>query len=1313
MFGKALLGANGTSGGGTPPPVDLTQGLVAHYLLNNNGDDCYGTYDIAPSGGLDFKGDIAFFDGVDDKLLRTITPPTNITLSYWIKPLQSFTRELISYGVNFSNSTYYGIIASYSKVDGNFYFGNGTSWEAILVGSGTCGIGELKHIAITVDNINKKIHLYENGVLTASNITFTGTINFNVGELSIGYSRWASVNDYISFEMSNVRIYNEAKNQTFIDALYAEGYYPKPLPLPTTDGLVAHYPLTGTAEDVWGAGGNETGTEYNGVAFVDESIFKGDRVAKFDGVNDYISQPTSFRLNSTAFSVSCFIKLSASGVIQHIMSDDNSDTVQERTSQIRVNASNQFEVIVFDSANTPYTATHTQTLTTNVWYFVSVTFDNGTMKLSVNNVVQNFTSTVIALNTTSEGQRQSVIGARWRLSLGYVEFLRGYMSNIRIYNTALTQTDIDTLYAEGTDQTVIPTTTGLIAHYKLNSMSLPYTNYGGVTNINDATRGAVTSFDGVNDYVTGSTLFNSWSEATVSLFIKPTYSVATPYRELVRQEHVSYRFLLSFQMLDTVPVLALGCYHDGVYDELEWTIPDYATFCGSWHHIVASIGNGFRKIIVDGVVVASSAISSPIIGSGGVLSIGADASVPSEYFYGSMSKLKIFNRVLSDAEHTSLYTEVNEPSDAVAYYPLTGAVDEVGTYHGTENGTMVYSGEQSGKELSYFDGVNDFIQLPSLGLTNTNDFTLSFFIKLDTQTITNASIFSLLGSIIVDIRLTTGTTTPKIMVAYQSGSWYSGTHPTVLEIGKVYFVAVRYKYGVGFTTTVDDVDAIKSYTGVTNAFAGANRLGCYGSSGGFYFKGNLSDVRVYKRELLNTEITALYNEVDEPIDGLVAHYPLTSWARAQDMWASYDGVENGVLPYLYDAEFGGTPSFDGVDDYIFVGSGLNAFKTSQHTMCAWVKVNANGVTQRIMNNHNRNGASGSTANSGSNIFLWADGKIGANYDVLNNETVTDSNGNQYTSYGIYTTSSMVLTIGKWYHVAYSVNFNSARLYIDGVLDCTASSTQSIQYGTTDDNYSIGALKYDASVNSYLNGKIKDARHYNRVLSDTEIADIYKYEKNFRPIDIDNGLKAYYPLSNNGLDNNYWQADITSNTSVTFDGQSADFSVADARLDQPTYNYGFGNITNFSLAVWGNIPVTGQNTEGGMVDLTRGSRYINVRISAFPNGKVGGAFFRSNTSWSPSVETPTACNDGLWHHYVFTYNGTSMKMYLDGIEVASVAETLATYGTGVVGLLIGDYGEVGDYDFVGKLAKVRIYNTRAVTPEQVAVIYNTEKGDFGL
>jgi hypothetical protein len=69
-------------------------------------------------------------------------------------------------------------------------------------------------------------------------------------------------------------------------------------------------------------------------------------------------------------------------------------------------------------------------------------------------------------------------------------------------------------------------------------------------------------------------------------------------------------------------------------------------------------------------------------------------------------------------------------------------------------------------------------------------------------------------------------------------------------------------------------------------------------------------------------------------------------------------------------------------------------------------------------------------------------------------------------------------------------------------------------------------------------------------------------------------------------------------------------------------------------------------------------------------------------------------DGQWHHLAATYNGTVLRVFVDGVQRASFNVT-ATIGASTLPLMIG-----GDAAFfTGLIDEVRVYN-RALTATQI-------------
>ena len=74
-------------------------------------------------------------------------------------------------------------------------------------------------------------------------------------------------------------------------------------------------------------------------------------------------------------------------------------------------------------------------------------------------------------------------------------------------------------------------------------------------------------------------------------------------------------------------------------------------------------------------------------------------------------------------------------------------------------------------------------------------------------------------------------------------------------------------------------------------------------------------------------------------------------------------------------------------------------------------------------------------------------------------------------------------------------------------------------------------------------------------------------------------------------------------------------------------------------------------------------------------------------------SPSALPANTWSHLAFTYNGSVMRLYVNGVEVANQTRTgSAVVSTGA--LKIGGNAIWGEW-FAGLIDEVRIYN-RALT-----------------
>jgi len=148
-------------------------------------------------------------------------------------------------------------------------------------------------------------------------------------------------------------------------------------------------------------------------------------------------------------------------------------------------------------------------------------------------------------------------------------------------------------------------------------------------------------------------------------------------------------------------------------------------------------------------------------------------------------------------------------------------------------------------------------------------------------------------------------------------------------------------------------------------------------------------------------------------------------------------------------------------------------------------------------------------------------------------------------------------------------------------------------------------------------------------------------------------------------------------------------------------------TNISISLWAN-PV---NTSVDMGILAKGwmenemtDPFYQYAIEINQNGDESYDFYFGNSS--SSLQGPlgsgNGANYGNWEHIVFTYDGSAVKHYIDGVEVRSQTETDALVARG--NLLIIGADAAQNQPFQGSLDDIRIYD-RTLDATEVTALYN--------
>ena len=150
--------------------------------------------------------------------------------------------------------------------------------------------------------------------------------------------------------------------------------------------------------------------------------------------------------------------------------------------------------------------------------------------------------------------------------------------------------------------------------------------------------------------------------------------------------------------------------------------------------------------------------------------------------------------------------------------------------------------------------------------------------------------------------------------------------------------------------------------------------------------------------------------------------------------------------------------FDGVDDFIQLGEPISY---TQHTISTWVKVTNSGSSKTIIDARDGND---------DGIRLRTDASEKIIYE-LNTSDLTSTN-----SY-----------VDEWVHVVATYDGTTQKLYINGALDQSATTSQEVSVTT---NAEIGSRNFSDRAVEFL-GKIDELAIFDRALEEEEVTKIYR------------------------------------------------------------------------------------------------------------------------------------------------------------------------------------------------------------------------------
>lgn len=447
------------------------------------------------------------------------------------------------------------------------------------------------------------------------------------------------------------------------------------------------------------------------------------------------------------------------------------------------------------------------------------------------------------------------------------------------------------------------------------------------------------------------------------------------------------------------------------------------------------------------------------------------------------------------------------------------------------------------------------------------------------------------------------------------------------------------------------------------------------------------------------------------------------------------GTPTGTT-YTNAGKIGGARSFNGTTDYIRTAVANYQSASSLGTMEAWIKLNNLASSQTIFQS-----ADEATDN------YWLQFRVNVTTGKLsilqkNNDTYDQVSGNT------------TLSLNEWHHVAAVSSGTAYSLYVDGSVESltvgSGSNTGDWFSDTPNrDNIMIGMNKRSTS-SDYMNGYIDEVRISNVARTASEIAESYKLGKDtyinqtLNTIDLSTkntmainiagdrpgtylsttwGESAYANSQSDANTVGLWHMDEISGsgayiqsatgnnngtptgTTYTSSGKlggarsfngSSDYVVATRNT---SLNSTFDG--SYTLSMWFNSSSTVSiKRMWGMLDASSG---YHIAMLNYPS--VGKIKFYAGTGTDANAldTTRSNLNDGQWHYVVFQIDGTTQRIYVDGILDASKTRVAGTASDENFYIGKSNNATTAAEHFAGTMDEIRVDNV-ARTADQIRQAY---------
>ncbi len=641
---------------------------------------------------------------------------------------------------------------------------------------------------------------------------------------------------------------------------------------PSNLGLVGYWPLDeGNGVKATDASGNGNTGDINGNPVWVNG--KHGKALSFNGSSDYITMgdPTSLKpANNITFG--SWFKTSS----------NNSDMtiLRKRTYGYGLKMINgQSYCFVWENSGSNPAVISPLTYNDGKWHQSTCVYNSTGLYLYVDG---NLVASSLSSNNSLYYQNDSVaIGRDAGASSSY---FNGSIDDVRVYNRALSATEISKMYSSGQVTRKQTSSSGLVGYWSMDdNAGNKVTDSSGNNNVGTITgatwttgkKGKALSFNGSDSVIDVGNPSNLviTGDVTVSAWINP--NSLDPYYEkniIVsgRRTETSQPYTLEVSSSN----LCISFQTDNVSNGFSgWVVKCASTTIplNQWSHIQVVRSGLNLYFYKNGQLVGSDSYLAGTIYTGNGVLIGKGYYGGSMYFNGLIDDVRIYNRVLSATEIQALYkqnqtimntSQVGKLTNGlVGYWSFNGkdvsgstVYDRSGNgYNGTTTGATLTIGK-SGQAMS-FDGVNDYVEISNYSSLNPNLLTISAWAK------SNTTLWNDYGFIVSkrDAYIIHPSQSSKSVSFYiYTNTWVAAScTPNIITDWTLYTMTwdgTNLKCFINGTqggVTVPGGSINTSDTGVIQI----------GRDDGLarYFNGLIDEVRIYNRALSADEIKQLYN----------------------------------------------------------------------------------------------------------------------------------------------------------------------------------------------------------------------------------------------------------------------------------------------------------------------------------------------------------------------------------------------------------------------------------------------------------------------